>query len=132
MCVPPYRTCRTVINITLRHFTLQTSMFVPLCGKVINITLRHFTLQTSMFVPLCGKVINITLRHFIFQTSMFVPPYGTVTNVTVSSFDAVPQVIRLLLDKFKVKLYLFTRLRILKIDFQKSESRTLTWVGIKM
>jgi Ras association domain-containing protein 2/4 len=37
------------------------------------------------------------------ETSMFVPAYGSVSSVTVSSKDTSPQVVRQLLDKFKVE-----------------------------
>ena len=38
----------------------------------------------------------------IFQTSVFTPAHGTVTSVRVTSLVPAPEVIKLLLDKFKV------------------------------
>ncbi len=38
-----------------------------------------------------------------FQTSVFTPAHGTVTSVRVTSLVPAPEVINLLLDKFKVQ-----------------------------
>ena len=40
----------------------------------------------------------------MFQTSVFTPAHGTVTSVRVTSLVPAPEVIKLLLDKFKVSL----------------------------
>lgn len=39
-----------------------------------------------------------------FQTSVFTPAHGSVTNVTITSLDPAPEVIKSLLEKFKVRL----------------------------
>jgi Ras association domain-containing protein 2/4 len=52
------------------------------------------------------KRLSIINGHcYDVETSIFVPSYGCVTSVTVTTLDCCPQVIRLLLDKFKVENY---------------------------
>lgn len=49
------------------------------------------------------KKISVDLKSFcMFQTSVFTPPYGTPTSVRVTSLIPTPDVIKLMLDKFRV------------------------------
>lgn len=39
----------------------------------------------------------------MFQTAVFTPAYGSVTNVRINSCMTTPQVLRVLLNKFKIE-----------------------------
>ncbi|XP_041330389.1 ras association domain-containing protein 2 [Pyrgilauda ruficollis] len=55
------------------------------------------------------------------QTSVFTPAYGSVTNVRINSTMTTPQVLKLLLNKFKVAQYIKFEMPILRSFIQKLE-----------
>uniref|UniRef100_A0A8C3W748 Ras association domain family member 2 n=1 Tax=Catagonus wagneri TaxID=51154 RepID=A0A8C3W748_9CETA len=46
---------------------------------------------------------NLVLKRMRFSTSVFTPAYGSITNVRINSTMTTPQVLKLLLNKFKIE-----------------------------
>ncbi|XP_005058046.1 PREDICTED: ras association domain-containing protein 2 [Ficedula albicollis] len=59
---------------------------------------RHQTLPGSSWDP--GRALSAVCAP---QTSVFTPAYGSVTNVRINSAMTTPQVLKLLLNKFKIE-----------------------------
>lgn len=47
--------------------------------------------------------MNSCFFVFVSQTAVFTPAYGSVTNVRINSCMTTPQVLRVLLNKFKIE-----------------------------
>ena len=61
-----------------------------------------FFLGTAVHSLLLNFKIFVKNATLTFQTSVFTPAHGTVTSVRVTSLVPTPEVIKSLLDKFKV------------------------------
>lgn len=52
-------------------------------------------------------LLNVSNEIYIFiscpQTAVFTPAYGSVTNVRINSCMTTPQVLKVLLNKFKIE-----------------------------
>ena len=51
------------------------------------------------------SVRPLWVRLFCWQTSVFTPAYGSITNVRINSTMTTPQVLKLLLNKFKASSF---------------------------
>lgn len=49
------------------------------------------------------KIIKCKVLFCFVQTAVFTPAYGSVTNVRINSCMTTPQVLRVLLNKFKIE-----------------------------
>lgn len=69
-----------------------------LCEKLIHVSAQymHRKLQWK-------KIWPHILLFFLSQTAVFTPAYGSVTNVRINSCMTTPQVLRVLLNKFKIE-----------------------------
>ncbi|XP_013930456.1 PREDICTED: ras association domain-containing protein 2 isoform X4 [Thamnophis sirtalis] len=64
---------------------------------------------------------SINGHFYNHKTSVFTPAYGSVTNVRINSTMTTPQVLKLLLNKFKVAQYIKFEMPVLKSFIQKLE-----------
>ncbi|XP_013367780.1 PREDICTED: ras association domain-containing protein 2 isoform X3 [Chinchilla lanigera] len=62
---------------------------------------------------------SINGHFYNHKTSVFTPAYGSVTNVRINSTMTTPQVLKLLLNKFKVAQYIKFEVPVLKSFIQK-------------
>lgn len=49
------------------------------------------------------NLTSCIIVFFLSQTAVFTPAYGSVTNVRINSCMTTPQVLRVLLNKFKIE-----------------------------
>lgn len=68
--------------------------------------LIFFTLFSKFFMLNLDVILRDEFLFFVVvvsQTAVFTPAYGSVTNVRINSCMTTPQVLRVLLNKFKIE-----------------------------